>query len=39
MFEDLNLLDPSTWLWGSALIILVTFIAIYFKVFLSRREP
>mgnify|MGYP001611061173 CR=1 FL=1 len=39
VFEDINWLDPGTWLWASVIVIVLTFIAIYFKIFLGKREP
>ena len=39
VFENINLLDPSTWIWGAILIVLITFIGILLKVFVGRKEP
>lgn len=39
VFGDINWFDPSTWLWGALLLVILSFIAIHFRIFLGKREP
>lgn len=39
IFSGINFFDPATWLWGAALIIVATFILIFFRLFLGKKEP
>jgi len=36
---DINPFDPQVWLIAAALVVIITFIAIYFKVILGSGRP
>lgn len=39
VLHEINWLDPSIWLWGAVIIVIVTFISVYLRILLGKKEP